>query len=132
MGNNIETDWKELERINKYFATLKESKKTDKNKAKINENALYNIIKKQVKKALTENFEHDYKAAQENFSGRMFGFELMNEDGDWEYDDIHFDPNSMKMSCLGVSIDVDPDISVDSNLEMLYEKLLENGYSSGD
>jgi hypothetical protein len=36
------------------------------------------------------------------------------------------------MSCMGVSIEVDPDMSVDQNLEGLYEELMNNGFTDGD
>lgn len=59
----------------------------------------------------------------------MFGFEMKNQEGDWEYGDITFDPNTNKMSCMGVSIDVDPESSVDGlnplfdTIRFLQEKL---------
>ena len=36
------------------------------------------------------------------------------------------------MSCMGVTIDVDPSLSVDQNIEGLYEELMNKGFSDGD
>ena len=56
----------------------------------------------------------------------------MKKDGDWEYGEVSFDPNANTMSCMGVSIDVDPDMSVDANLEALYDELINNEYTDDD
>ena len=46
--------------------------------------------------------------------------------------DVTYDPNTNTMSCMGVSIEVDPSLSVDQNLEGLYEELMNKGFSDGD
>lgn len=105
-----------------------------KRRIRLTESDLHKIIKKNIRKALRESFEDDYNAARDNFhSSRpngMWGMEMKNPDGEWEYGEVKFDPNAMTMSCMGVTIDVDPASSVDANLEGLYEKLCENGYSN--
>ena len=85
-----------------------------------------------VKKVLKESFEDDFNTARDKHMARggMFGMELKNQEGDWEYGNVTFDPNTNTMSCMGVSIDVDPSFSVDQNLEALYDELINNGYSS--
>ena len=57
---------------------------------------------------------------------------MINREGDWEYGEVTYDPKTQKMCCMGVCIDVDPDLSVDQNLEALYEELLNHGYTDGD
>lgn len=81
---------------------------------------------------LNESFEEDFNSARDNFKGQMFGFEMKNPEGEWEYGDITYDPNTNTMSCMGVSIEVDPDMTVDQNLEGLYEELMNQGYGQED
>ena len=83
-------------------------------------------------KALHEDFTTDYNTAVDNkFSrGGMWGFEMKNPEGDWEYGDVKFDVNSMTMTCMNVTIQVDHEMTVDQNLEALYDKLLEAGYGN--
>lgn len=99
-------------------------------RVRLTENDLHNIIKRSVKRILKEGFEQDYNNARDNFRGRMWGFEMKNPEGDWQYGDIEYDPNAQTMSCMGVTIDVDPDMTVDQNLEALYEELMNNGFDS--
>lgn len=89
-----------------------------------------NHIRECVVKALHEDFATDYNTAVDNklSQGGMWGFEMKNPEGDWEYGDVKFDVNSMTMTCMNVTIQVDPDMTVDQNLEALYDKLLEAGY----
>lgn len=89
-----------------------------------------NRIRECVVKALHEDFATDYNTAVDNklSQGGMWGFEMKNPEGDWEYGDVKFDVNSMTMTCMNVTIQVDPDMTVDQNLEALYDKLLEAGY----
>jgi hypothetical protein len=85
---------------------------------------------------IKESFEDDFNSARDRHlsksPGSMFGFEMKNSDGDWQYGDITYDPNTNTMSCMGVSIEVDPSLSIDQNLEGLYEELMNNGYNDGD
>lgn len=101
-------------------------------KIRLTESDLHRIVKESVKRVLREDFETDFNAARDNFMNKrpngMFGFEMKNSEGDWEYGDITLDPNSNTMSCMGVSIEVDPDMTVDQNLEALYDELINNGY----
>ena len=92
---------------------------------------LRSSISESVKRVLNEEFEDDFNAARDKHVGRggMFGMELKNSEGDWQYGDITYDPNTNTMSCMGVSIEVDPDMSIDQNLEGLYEELMNNGFS---
>ena len=100
---------------------------------RLTEADLHKIIKESVKKVLKEDFEKDFNAVRDKHIGRggMFGMELKNSEGDWEYGDVTYDPNTNTMSCMGVSIQVDPDLSIDQNLEGLYEELMNNGYNDG-
>ena len=67
-----------------------------------------------------------------NYNRPLWGFEMKNQEGEWQYGDVTYDPNTNTMSCMGVTIDVDPSLSVDQNLEGLYEELMNNGFSDGD
>ena len=94
------------------------------------ENKLRNILKG--KKNIDEDFEKDYNTARQNYNRPLWGFEMKNSEGEWQYGDIEYDPNNQTMSCMGVTIDVDPSLSVDQNLEGLYEELMNKGFSDGD
>ena len=83
-------------------------------------------------KKVNESFEDDFNNARDNFRGQLFGFEMKNPEGDWQYGDVDFDPNTMTMSCMGATIDVDPDMTVDQNLEALYDELMNRGFTDGD
>ena len=85
-------------------------------------------------KNIDEAFEDDFNAARDKHIGRggMFGMELKNSEGEWQYGDVTYDPNTNTMSCMGVTIDVDPSLSVDQNLEGLYEELMNNGFTDGE
>ena len=85
-------------------------------------------------KNIDEAFEDDFNAARDKHIGRggMFGMELKNSEGEWQYGDVTYDPNTNTMSCMGVSIEVDPDMSIDQNLEGLYEELMNNGFTDGE
>ena len=98
---------------------------------RLTEGDLHRIIGNTVKRVLREGFEDDFNQARDNHMSRggMFGFEMKNSEGDWEYGDVTFDPNSNTMSCMGASIQVDPDMTVDQNLEALYDELMNNGYN---
>ena len=99
---------------------------------RVTEGDLHRIIENSVKRVLKESFEDDFNQARDNHmsKGGMFGMEMKNSEGDWEYGEVTFDPNSNTMSCMGVSIQVDPDMTVDQNLEALYDELMNNGYSA--
>ena len=101
---------------------------------RLTESDLRNIVKKSVNKILRESFEDDFNYARDKHIGRggMFGMEMKNSEGDWQYGDVTYDPNTNTMSCMGVSIEVDPDFSIDENLQSLYEELVNQGYSDGD
>lgn len=99
---------------------------------KLTESELRNMISESVKRVLKEDFEQDYNTARQNYQRRLWGFEMKNSEGEWQYGDITYDPNTNTMSCMGVTIDVDPSLSVDQNLEGLYEELMNNGFSDGD
>ena len=98
---------------------------------------LKSSISESVKRVLNEEFEDDFNAARDQYLSRkspngMFGFEMKNSEGDWQYGDVTYDPNTNTMSCMGVSIEVDPDMSIDQNLEGLYEELMNNGFTDGE
>ena len=61
--------------------------------------------------------------------GGAYGFEL-RKNGVWQYGDIEFDPNRMIMSCMGVSINVLPNMTISDAEEDLFEALLDAGYET--
>lgn len=101
----------------------------------LKENDLRNLIKESVMTLLKENsFGNEFEQSREQYHQRkphgLFGFEMKNQEGEWEYGEITFNPNTNQMSCMGVSIDVDPDMTVDQNIEALYEELITQGYGN--
>ena len=98
----------------------------------MSESRINSIVRKSVKSVIREAFEDDYNAARDKFmDGRpngMWGFEMKNGEGDWEYGEVTYDPATQTMSCMGASVEVDPSLSVDQNLEALYDELLNKGY----
>ena len=101
-------------------------------KAKAEKEKLKSQVAESVKRILKEDFEQDYNTARQNYNKPLWGFEMKNQEGEWQYGEIEYDPNKQTMSCMGVTIDVDPSLSVDQNLEGLYEELMNNGFSDGD
>lgn len=101
---------------------------------RLRESELRHMISESVMRVLNEEFEDDFNAARDKHVGRggMFGMELKNSEGEWQYGDVTYDPNTNTMSCMGVSIEVDPDMSIDQNLEGLYEELMNNGFTDGE
>ena len=99
---------------------------------RLTEGDLHRIIENSVKRVLKESFEDDFNQARDYRMSRsgMFGMKMKNSEGDWEYGEVTFDPNSNTMSCMGVSIQVDPDTTIHQNLEALYDELMNNGYSA--
>jgi hypothetical protein len=81
---------------------------------------------------LNEGFERTYNQAKDDYFKRephgMWGMELKNPEGEWEYGDINYDPKAQTMSCMGATIQVDPDMTVVQNLEALYDELVNQGY----
>ena len=132
-AKKFEKDWKASggeERFNKDYEK-KYKKKVD------SDSEVDEAIRRVVRNVIKEAFEDDFNAARDQYLSRkspngMFGFEMKNSDGDWQYGDVTFDPNTNTMSCMGVSIEVDPSLSIDQNLEGLYEELINNGYNDGD
>lgn len=101
---------------------------------RLRESELRQMISESVRRVLNEEFEDDFNAARDKHVGKggMFGMELKNSEGEWQYGDVTYDPNTNTMSCMGVSIEVDPDMSIDQNLEGLYEELMNNGFTDGE
>lgn len=97
---------------------------------RLRESELRKMISESVKRVLRESFDDDFNTARDEHlrKGGLFGMELKNPKGDWEYGEVTYNPNTNTMSCMGVSIEVDPDMSIDSNLEALYDELMNNGY----
>ena len=95
---------------------------------RLTESDLNKIIRKSVNKILKEDFNDDFNKARDNYKRPLFGFEMKNKEDEWEYGEVTYDPQTQTMSCMGVSIQVDPSMSVDANLEGLYEELLNQGY----
>lgn len=105
-------------------------------KVRLTENDCKDMVERITKRILKEHsqgkFENEYNKARDNFKGSCWGFELKNKDGDWEYGDIKFNPQTMTMSCMGTSISVNPTLSVQQNLEALYDELINKGYNNND
>lgn len=103
---------------------------------RLTESDLHRVIAESVRRIMNEGFEDDFNTTRDNYLKRspnaMFGFEMKNAEGDWEYGNVDYDPNTQTMSCMGVSINVDPDMTVDQNLEALYDELMNNGYTEGE
>ena len=107
---------------------------------RLTESDIHRMVADAVKKSLseakkseiTESFEDDFNSARDNFKGQLFGFEMKNHEGDWEYGEVDFDPKAMTMSCMGATINVDPDMTVDQNLQSLYDELVNRGFSDGE
>lgn len=104
---------------------------------RLTEGDLHRIVTNSVKKVLKEDFENDYNQARDNYLQRkspsgMWGMEMKNPEGDWEYGEVSYDPQNQTMSCMGATIQVDPDMSVDDNLQALYDELTNQGYTDGD
>lgn len=99
---------------------------------RLTESELHGLIKESVKRIINEDFKDEYdNTFNKHLSkGGMWGMEMKNPEGEWEYGDIKFDPNTNTMSCMGVSIEVDTDYSVEQNLQALYDKLVESGYDN--
>ena len=101
----------------------------------LSETDLRKVVSESVKRILSESFEDDFNTTRYNYLKRspnaMFGFEMKNAEGDWEYGNVEYDPNTQTMSCMGASITVDPDMSIDQNLEALYDELMNKGYTDG-
>jgi hypothetical protein len=100
---------------------------------RLTEGDIHNIINETVNHVLVERFEDDYNTARDNYSkrGGMWGMEMKNPEGEWQYGEVEYDPNTQTMSCMGVSINVDPSFSVDENLQALEEELRNNGFTDG-
>ncbi|MBR5550370.1 MAG: hypothetical protein IKV83_00410 [Muribaculaceae bacterium] len=84
-------------------------------------------ILKETSSSFTDTF-NQAKSFRTKYGG-TYGFEL-RKNGRWKYGDIEFDPNMMVMSCMGVSIDVLPNMTISDAEEDLFEALLDAGYES--
>lgn len=98
---------------------------------------LENSIQRHLRKALREaqgdfssSFEQGRNDFYKNKPHGMFGMELKNPEGEWEYGNIDFNPNTMQLSCMGATITVDDDWTFDAALEALYDELMQQGYYS--
>lgn len=100
---------------------------------RLTESDLHKIIENTVKRIVKEDFNDEYNTARDRHLSRggLWGIEARNTEGDWEYGEVTFDPNSNTMSCMNASIEVDPDLSVDENLQALADELQNNGYDIG-
>lgn len=101
-----------------------------KQKIRMTEDDVYNIVSRAARRIIKENFEDNYNKAREKCDRPCWGFEMKDEEGDWCYGDVTFDPTTMKMTCMGISITVDENNTVDQALETLYEELMNNGYTN--
>ena len=101
------------------------------------EHKMDNSIKRSLRRALMESeegFASTFEKGRDDFYNRkphgMFGMELKNPEGEWEYGNIEFNPNTMEMSCMGATIQVEDDWTLDEAIEVLYEELMNQGYYS--
>ena len=114
-------------------------------KIAINESFLKSIVSESVKRVLNEISSTPTLDEREQFSfgdyfsrskkycsnkGRKYGFEL-RKNGEWKYGDIEYDPNTQTMSCMGVCIHVQPQMTILDAEEDLFEALLNAGYDTG-
>lgn len=100
-----------------------------------NDDYLDEAIDRAIRKLLKEDKFDDIFDTKRNGYGRtegMFGFNLQDPDGEWKSEKIVYDPNTRRMSCMGVSIIVNPELSIDDNITMLYNKLVKRGYRGQD
>ena len=100
---------------------------------RLTESQLHNIISESVKRVLRENeFEKKYDAARMQAAqrGKIWGMEMKNPQNEWEYGNIEFNPNTMEMSCMGATIQVEEDWDVYDALEQLSYELYELGYGN--
>ena len=83
---------------------------------RLTEGDLHRIVKRSVNRILKESFEDEFNSSRDKFLQKspnaMFGMEMKNSEGDWQYGDVTYDPNTNTMSCMGVSIQVDPDLMI--------------------
>jgi hypothetical protein len=73
-------------------------------------------------------WEQEYYEAQRNYRGMFWAFEFKNiEIDEWEYDDIKYNRNTHTLNWNEYSIDVDPTLSVDDNLNALMDEIMNSG-----
>ena len=123
------------ERYRKDLANIQETLNRINNKKmiRLTESDLKNIIKESVNKILNENIERfcdEFERLKNDCvsHGEDFGFELMNENGEYEYGDIEYDIDNNSLSCLGIYIRPNLMYDVEKNLGFLYDSLLKNGF----
>lgn len=103
---------------------------------RLTESDIKQLIKESISEINSNDFERDFNKTRDDYMRKspagMFGFEMKNREGDWQYGNIEFDPKNMTMQCMGVSIQVNPEMSVDANIEALYDELTQNGFNDDD
>lgn len=64
---------------------------------------------------------------------KMWGFEMIDPEGEWDYNPIRFNEKTHELSWGDISINVDEDCEdVDFALQGLMDACIEAGYSNGD
>lgn len=96
-----------------------------------NEDYLDEAVNRAFKKVLKEDKFDDLFDTKRNGNMKtkgMFGFNLQSPEGEWKNEKIIYDPNTRRMSCMGVSIVVDSNASIEENVDRLYDKLIKRGF----
>jgi len=96
--------------------------------------AVRGLLRESEEDAAYASWEEEYENAMHRFfqdrPNAMWGFELVNPEGECEYDKIYYNRNVHTLEWGGYSIDVDPTASVDANIDALYDEILANGYDT--
>lgn len=100
----------------------------------INDRDFKEIIAESIKGVLSEQqriFNDTFSRVLDfhKSQGKKYGFELL-KDGRWVYGDIKYNPSTHRMSCMGVSIQVLPNMTLLDAEEDLFEALLDAGYEA--
>ena len=96
-----------------------------------NEDYLDEAVNRAFKKVLREDKFDDLFDTKKNGNLKtagLFGFNLQTPEGEWTNEKIMYDPNTRRMSCMGVSIVVDSNASIEENVDRLYDKLIKRGF----
>jgi len=98
-----------------------------------NEDYLDEAVNRAFNKVLREDKFDDLFDTKRNGNLKtagLFGFNLQDPEGEWRNEKIIYDPNTRRMSCMGVSIVVDSNATIEDNVDRLYDKLIKRGFRS--
>lgn len=95
-----------------------------------NESIIHKFVNKIIKENIESFCDEFEKLKNDCIShGEDFGFELMNKNGKYQYDDIIYDIDNNCLKCLGVELRPNLNYNVEKNLVCLYNKLLSCGFN---